>query len=167
MNDNKDTPWQRTFEAFAGRGIHHPSDTMRVGESEARTLLADLAALEWAAPACAGAGYLVRNATRSWSTALFQAGKVVGFYAGSSLWIAPAHRGRGMSSPLILAAATHRGGTVLPPGVVFQGYTAAGLAAHRAAHRLAVLTALAGGLPVPEAVLAELRRLGQPLPAAA
>ena len=35
MNDKK-TSWQRTFEAFAGSGIHQPSNMMRVTESEAR-----------------------------------------------------------------------------------------------------------------------------------
>lgn len=167
MNDNKDAPWQRTFEAFAGRGIHHPSDMMRVGESEARGILADLAALEWGAATPAAPGYLVANATKSWTTAIFHNGAVVGFYAASSLWIARSHRGRGLSTPLILAAAAHRGGTILPPGVAFQGYTGAGVAAHRAAHRRAVLAAIEAGLPVPEPVLDELHRQGLRLPAAA
>lgn len=166
MND-KNAPWQRTFEAFAGHGIHRPSHMMRVTESEARTILAGLDALYWLAPAYVGAeqhaGYSVCNAADTWSTALFHAGAIVGFYAGSSLWIAKAHRGRGLSTPLILTAAAQRGGTVLPPGVVFQGYTPASIIAHRSAHSHAVLTAAAAGLPVPAAVLEEMHRPGKRL----
>ena len=171
MSDKK-APWQRSFEAFAGRGIHQPSDMMRVAESEARTLLAGLVAQDWLAPVYAGtgrhAGYTVGNATETCSTALFHAGTIVGFYAASSLWIAKAHRGLGLSTPLILAAAGQRGGAILPAGVVVQGYTPAGVAAHRSAHSHAVLTAVAEGLPVPAAVLAEMRRhdCQRPQPAA-
>ena len=173
MNDKK-APWQRTFAAFAGRGILRPSDMMRVTESEARSLRAGLAALDWLAPVYAGvgrhAGYTVRNAAKTktypYSTALFHGGAIVGFYAGSSLWIARAHRSLGLSTPLILAAAGQRGGSILPPGIVLQGYTPAGVVAHRAAHRHAVLTALAERRAVPAAVLAELdaddRRLPPP-----
>lgn len=161
MNHNK-APWQRTFEAFAGPGIHHPSDTMRVGESEARGLLAALAPLAWQEPAYLGAGthggYTIRNAADAWSTALFHQETIVGFYAGSSLWIARSRRGRGLATHLILAAACHRGGTILPPGVVFQGYTSIGVAAHYSAHNHAVLTAVAEGLPVPAAVIEEMHR---------
>lgn len=166
MNEMK-APWQRTFEAFAGPGIHRPSDMMRVSESEARALLPGVIAQDWQAPVFVGAdrhgGYIVGNGTETWSTGLFHAGALVGFYAASSLWIAKAHRGLGLSTPLILAAAAHRGGTILPPGVVFQGYTAAGVAAHRSAHSHAVLTAVAEGLPVPTAVIAEMQRNGQGL----
>lgn len=161
MNDKKE-PWQRTFEDFAGSGIDNPSEMMAVSSGEAATILAELADEEWLPPAHAGegrnAGYTVCNAAHSWDTALFHAGRIVGFYAGSVLWIAKAHRGLGLDVPLILAAADHRGGSVLPPGVVFQGYKAAAINAHRAAHRHAIATALAKGLPVPAAVLEELRR---------
>lgn len=164
MNDKKH-PWQRTFRAFAGPGIDHPSDMMRVTEAEARTILARLAAQEWLAPVHAGvgrhAGYTVSNATSGCCTALFHDDTAIGFYAESYLWIAREHRGRGLSTPLILAAAEQRDGTTLPAGVVFQGYTAAGVAAHRAAHSHAILTAVAGGLPVPAAVLAEMHVQGR------
>jgi hypothetical protein len=157
--DDKKAPWQRTFEAFAGPGIHRPSDMMRVAESEARALRAGLAGLDWLEPAYVGAGthggYTIRNAAETWTTALFLRDAIVGFYAGSSLWIAREHRGRGLSTPLILAASWHRGGSILPPGVVFQGYTPAGVAAHRSAHSHAVLTAAAAGLPIPVEVLRE------------
>jgi len=167
MNE-RNAPWQRTFAAFAGHGIHQPSDMMRVTESEARTLLARLACLDWQAPVYAGAGrhagYSVRNATQTCASALFHTGQIVGFYAGSSLWIAKEQRGLGLSTPLILAAAGQRGGSILPAGVVFQGYTAAGVAAHRSAHSHAVLTALTEGLAVPATVLAEVQPNDPPLP---
>lgn len=170
MKDKK-AAWQRGFEAFAGRGIRHPSEMMRVTDGEARALRAGLAALDWEAPAYVGsgrhAGYTVCNAKQKCATALFHASTLAGIYAGSYLWIAPAHRGRGLSTPLILAAAAQRGGGILPPGIVLQGYTAAGVAAHRSAHRQAVLTALADGLPVPAAVLEEMRRDGADLQRAA
>lgn len=160
MNDNK-APWQRTLRAFAGSGIDHPSETMAVGAREAAAIRAGLVAETWLSPVYCGegrhAGYSVCNSADSGASGLFQDGILVGFYAGSVLWIAKAHRGLGLYVPLILAAAARRGGTVLPPGVVSQGYTAAGVEAHREAHRQAVATALAQGLPVPAAVLDEIR----------
>ena len=145
-------PWQKTFRAFAGPGIDHPSDSMRVSDDEAAARLADFGRLEWSAPVYVGAGrhagYAIHHARDACVTALFDADGVVGFYAGSYLWIAGDHRGAGLSTPLILAAAEHRGGSVLPPGVVVQGYSRAGLVAHRTAHRHAVTTAIAAGMPV-------------------
>lgn len=153
--------WQKSFSEFAGPGIHHPSDAMRVSEQEAATIIADLAGRTWWMPVMSGAGrhrgYSVCHARDGYVTALFGAEGIVGFYAGSYLWIARQHRGRGLSTPLILAAAEHRGGTVLPPGVVFQGYSAPGLAAHRAAHRYAMGAAIAAGLRWPLKLLAGLQ----------
>lgn len=128
---------QRTFEDFAGRGVRHPSDSMRVSDGEALLLLEGLADTRWGTPVWIGrhrhAGYSIRHAPE-FVTGLFAEGDLAGFYAGSYLWLDRRHRGRGLSVPLILAAAENRGGTVLPPGVVVQGYTAAGLAAHRSAY---------------------------------
>jgi len=159
-------PWQNTFRAFAGPGIDHPSSAMRVDDDEAAVILADLAQVEWSAPAHVGsgrqAGYAIHHAHQGCVTALFGADGIVGFYAGSYLWIASEHRGLGLSTPLILAAAGQRGGSVLPPGVIVQGYTRAGLVAHRRAHRHAVLAAHAAGLPVPAAVLASAKRAARP-----
>jgi hypothetical protein len=134
---------------------------MRVSAREAAAIRAELVGQKWLPPVYFGedrhAGYSVCNSADSWSSALFQDGTVVGFYAGSVLWIAKAHRKLWLHVPLILAAAEHRGGTVLPPGVVSQGYTAAGVDAHRAAHRHAVTTALTQGLHVPSYVLDDIR----------
>lgn len=156
MSDQK-ILWQRTLREFAGPGIDHPSEMMQVGAREAAAIRADLLTQAWLPPVYSGqgrhAGYVVCNSADSWSSGVFLDGTLVGFYAGASLWIARAHRGLGLDLPLILAAAEQRGGTVLPPGVISQGYTAAGVEAHRAAHRHAVAMALSQGLAVPQAVL--------------
>ncbi|MGE5470458.1 MAG: hypothetical protein ACM3X0_06650 [Bacteroidota bacterium] len=153
--------WQRSFAAFAGPGIDRPAAMMRVSDEEAHARLAELAVFDWLPAVYTGSGrhlgYRVCNATNSWSTAIFYAEDIVGFYCGSYLWIARPHRKAGLSTPLILAAATQRGGSIMPPGVVHQGYTAEGVAVHRQAHRHAVQAALAAGLPVPAAVIKEAR----------
>lgn len=152
-------PWQRTLTAFAGRGIAQPSEMMRVSDDEAAAILATLSGVDWLLPTYMGQGrseeYRVANATKPATSGLFHGDRVVGFYVASYLWIDRAHRGRGLAVPLILTAACQRGGTVVPPGVVLQGYTRGGVAAHRAAHGHAVRRALAAGLPVPPAVRAE------------
>lgn len=129
---------------------------MRVSDDEAASLLARLAGLAWQAPLTDLGRHTIRQATTGYSSALFRDGRIVGFYHGSYLWIAARQRGAGLSIPLILAAAEQRGGGCLPPGVVQQGYSRAGLAAHRAAHHSAIKSAKARGLAVPPAVLAEL-----------
>ena len=107
-------PWQKTFRAFAGPGIDHPSDSMRVSDDEAAARLAEFGRLEWSAPVYVGAGrhagYTIHHARDACITALFDGDGVVGFYAGSYLWLAREHRGIGLSTPLILAAAEQRGG---------------------------------------------------------
>lgn len=128
---------------------------MRVSDDEAASLLAGLAGLAWQAPLTDLGRYTICQATTSYSSALFRDGRIVGFYHGSYLWIGAHHRGAGLSTPLILAAAQQRGGGCLPPGVVQQGYSRAGLAAHRAAHHSAIKSAQALGLAVPPAVLTE------------
>lgn len=152
--------WEKSFAEFAGPGIHHPSDSMRVDHDEAALIVADLAAREDVptilCPIGRHRGYAVGHVAGAPHSLLLAEKRIVGFYAGSYLWIASAHRGHGLSIPLILAAAERRGGTVLPPGVVVQGFTRRGLRAHRAAHRQAVRSALAAGRPVPPAVIAEL-----------
>jgi len=150
--------WEGSFASFAGPGIDHPNEMMRVTEDEARMLLAGLEAIEWQAgqPVPGHRGLSLCHAAATWTTALFHGDAIIGFYAASYLWLAKAYRGLGLSTPLILAAASQRGGSCMPPGVVSQGYTAASLAAHRSAYRQAVLQALADGLPVPESVVAAL-----------
>jgi GNAT superfamily N-acetyltransferase len=78
-------------------------------------------------------------------------GSPCGFYMDSGLWIDPEHRGKGLSSRLILAAAAFHGGspTNNEGGL---GFSDAGYAAHRKAHCLAVQEAVEAGLPVPEGV---------------
>lgn len=152
--------WQQCFAAFAGPGIHQPSEMMRVGDDEAAEHLVELARLEWAESAptarCPHPECRIRNARNACATAAFAGDRIIGFYHGAYLWIAPAYRGKGVAMPLILAAAEQRGGSILPPGIVCVGYTARGLAAHRAAHRHAIQTALTEKQPVPQAIIDEL-----------
>lgn len=79
---------------------------------------------------------------------LTHGGDPVGFYAGGMTWIDPDHRGRGLAAPMILAAAVTAGG-VPYDNVEIMGFSEAGIAAHRAAHRMAVEIALAAGKDVP------------------
>lgn len=148
-------PWQRSFLEFAGPGIDRPSDSLRVTDDEAADILARLAPLAWSPQLPArlsqnslrNAGYTLRHSREGFNTAIFRVGRIVGFYAGSYLWIAAEHRGKGLSTPLILAAAEQRGGSIMPPGVILQGYTPAGLAAHRKAHSQAILDATERVIP--------------------
>ena len=154
--------WQNNFATFAGPGIHQPSNLMRVTDEEATRLLAELVDLRWQAPVFLNngwqTGYRICHADHGWNTALLHGQTMIGFYAGSYLWITPEYRGCGLSTPLILAAAEQRGGSVMPPGIVCQGYTPRGLDAHRTAHRSAVLAALAARLPVPSSIVDEIHQ---------
>ncbi|MCE6959296.1 hypothetical protein LAZ40_09550 [Cereibacter sphaeroides] len=74
---------------------------------------------------------------------LFAPGGVpCGFRMGALTWIDEAHRGRGLSTPLILAAADRMGGPLAEEPC---GYSPAGHAAHAAAHRAAVEEAIDEG----------------------
>lgn len=76
----------------------------------------------------------------------------IGFYLRGQCWIDEAWRGRGLAVELILAASALVGGspTCNPEGM---GFSEAGLAVHRKAHRIAVERALAAGHDVPIHVL--------------
>lgn len=150
--------WQKTFSEFAGSGIDYPSSMLRVSDAEAQEIVGRLALPASPELLYGGqgrhAGYRIVPAEEEGGVVLLKCSKVVGFYLEAYLWIAPHCRGLGLSTPLILAAAARRGGGMLMPGVVVIGYTPASIAAHRAAHSHAVLTALAHGLPVPPAIVA-------------
>ncbi len=77
----------------------------------------------------------------------------VGFYAGGELWIEPEHRGRGLSTALILCLVDHLGQAAYDNGKG-MGFSAAGYAAHAAAHRKAVIWALDAGIRVPKGIAA-------------
>lgn len=64
-------------------------------------------------------------------------GRTVGFYFAGMAWIDPEHRGRGLSTMMILAACVAAGGPVYDTAAT-MGFTPAGHAAHKAAHREAV-----------------------------
>lgn len=81
-------------------------------------------------------------------------GKPVGFYTDAQCWIDVAHRGKGLSTPLILAAADFHGGSPTQ-NEWGLGFSDAGYKAHQAAHRHAVVEAVKKGKPVPQEVASE------------
>lgn len=81
-------------------------------------------------------------------------GRPCGFYMDAQCWVDPEHRGRGLSTLLISAAADWHGGSPTNNRCGL-GFSPAGIAAHRAAHRSLVLEAFTAGENVPEAVLRE------------
>jgi GNAT superfamily N-acetyltransferase len=87
-------------------------------------------------------------------------GEACGWYSDAMCWVDEAHRGRGLSTQLILAAANFLKGRPIRPDPGPIGFSEAGYAAFRVAHRSSVASALAEGLKVPERVRAEFE--GQP-----
>ncbi|MGU3404529.1 hypothetical protein [Methylobacterium brachiatum] len=75
-------------------------------------------------------------------------GTTVGFYAGGELWIDEEHRGRGLSTPLIVCLVA-RLGRAAYDNATGIGFSAAGHAAHAAAHASVVRRAVEAGLRVP------------------
>jgi hypothetical protein len=129
---------EAAYNAFLGHGCTMPSDAFAVTDEDAEEILELLREADPAAPVWEAGGYSICTAedSESSSVLLFYDREVVGFYEGSCLWIDAAHRGIGLSTPLILAAAIDRGGnqpTVLPRDVEMHGYSVAGLAAHERA----------------------------------
>ena len=80
-------------------------------------------------------------------------GDTVGFYAGGELWIDAEHRGRGLSTPLIVCL-VDRLGKAAYDNALGIGFSAAGHAAHAAAHRSVVQRAIEAGIRVPSRVRA-------------
>jgi GNAT superfamily N-acetyltransferase len=78
-------------------------------------------------------------------------GTTVGFYAGGELWIDEEHRGRGLSTPLIVCLVA-RLGRAAYDNATGIGFSAAGHAAHAAAHASVVRRAVEAGLRVPSRV---------------
>lgn len=114
--------------------------------------------VEWGEPLMSCEPYSIRP-HKGWAAGqdvgLFHEGELVGFYEGPNLWIDPAHRGKGLATPLIVAAAWLRGGGVLPEGVAEQGYSPAGMLAHVSAHLKAAVHAAHNGETVPPGILEE------------
>lgn len=88
-------------------------------------------------------------------------GAAIGFNMCGQLWIDEDYRGRGLSTPLILAVAARLGGPASPSELL--GFSFAGAAAHESAWRAVVLWALEQGMCVPPAVVEDyLGRGGRP-----
>ena len=125
---------------FLGGGAIMPAPRFAVTDDDAADLLEVLACCKVGGATWCDGDYLVAPAsdTESSSILLLYGNGVVGFYEGSCLWIHESHRGKGLATPLILAAALDRSGergrncalTVLPRDVDMHGYSPAGLAAH-------------------------------------
>jgi GNAT superfamily N-acetyltransferase len=58
--------------------------------------------------------------------------RIIGFYHGPSVYIAPAHRGNGLGAAAIAASAQHEKTTRFSPGTV-MGFSPAGYRAHESA----------------------------------
>lgn len=127
-------------------------------EDAAQFMKEVLSSVEWEAPLVSCGPYSIRP-HKGWEThqdvGLFHGENLVGFYEGPNLWIHPDHRGQGLATPLILAAAWLRGGHVLPEGIAEQGYSPAGLLSHVAAHLQSVIADAKAGHSIPEDVLRE------------
>lgn len=126
---------KRAYESFVGISADIPSEVFAVTDKEAQDILDLFEGMEPDPPLWSQFGYTVSvdGDSESSSVLLKKEGKVVGFYEGSTLWIEEDHQGKGLSTPLILAAAIDRHGelpTVLPHGVDMHGYSPAGLQAH-------------------------------------
>ena len=82
--------------------------------------------------------------------------QMCGFYMDSQCWIDLEHRGKGLSTPMILAAADILGGSPVRDNEGCPvGFSEAGYRAHMAAHAFAVQEAVRNDLDVPQRVLAE------------
>lgn len=130
------------FDVFAGWGASIPSDAFRVTDEDAGELMDIIREADFGSPLWSANGYEICAAdfSESSNATVLYAGTPVGFYEGSCLWIAAEHRRKGLSTPLILAAVLDRSSagvvTVLPRDVDMQGYSKAGLAAHRRAFKV-------------------------------
>jgi hypothetical protein len=154
-------PWQRTLDEFLG--LHFVGEAFAIaGRAEEDygpiwALASDPDSLGPPLPVGAPDGYEVRlvlNCDPYPTVVLIgPAGEPVGFDADGQVWIDEGHRGKGLSAFLILGVASLNGGYACRDGDG-TSYSPAGHAAHVAAHRLAVETALQRGLPVPPEVLA-------------
>lgn len=123
---------------FIGPGGDTPSEAFVVTDEDAQEILGVLADAHVGQPIWGSGPYSigVDPDSESSSVLLRFENEAIGFYEGSCLWIAPEHRGKALSVPLILVATIERSTsvpTVLPGGVTMHGYSIAGLAAHDAA----------------------------------
>jgi GNAT superfamily N-acetyltransferase len=125
--------------AFLGAGGEMPAPVYAVSDDEAQDILDILRSVADRRPIWSSGVYTIAvdDYSESSSLVLSHRDEIIGFYEGSCLWLDERHRGKGLSTPLILAAATERSRdsrpTVLPTDVDCHGYSPAGLAAHEKA----------------------------------
>lgn len=188
--DEAREPWQLTADEFTGPAIIDDQYTIDGRRDEDYTpiwsiaglrdrddddpdeppapdavILADDCALRW--PVWTGDGYAVREIKDFEPEGTFVLvapdRSLCGFYMDAQVWVDPAHRGKGLSSRLILAAADFHGGSPTR-NTMGLGFSEAGYRAHLAAHRLAVAEARAEGKPVPQDADEEQDLAGAPAP---
>jgi hypothetical protein len=163
-------PWEMSQADFVGPYLESEQFTIDGRADEDYDWLWDCAAdpRGLRPPVWVGDGYQVRELIdvepEGTFALLAPGGQPCGFYMDGQAWIDPEHRGKGLSSRLILAAAEFHGGSPIVDAPCGLGFSSAGLAAHRAAHALAVREAHAAGKPVPGDVLAEYGLSSAPLP---
>lgn len=164
--------WGSTLETFVGP--HRVSETFAIdGREEEYALYFDAPydlSPAWTSADGLHAVHLVTDEDWDPPTAVLIDARTqdcAGFYAGGELWIDPEHRGRGLSTALILCLVDHLGRAAYD-NRTGMGFSAAGYAAHAAAHRNAVTWALDAGIRVPKRVAAavEVRDASAPAPAA-
>lgn len=150
--------WGSTLETFVGP--HRVAETFAIDGREEEYALYFEAPYDlspaWTSADGLHAVHLVTDEDWSPATAVLiesATGDTVGFYAGGELWIEPEHRGRGLSAALILCLVDHLGRAAYDTSAG-MGFSAAGYAAHAAAHRKAVVWALDAGIRVPRRVAA-------------
>ena len=158
-------PWEQTQEEFIGYfliGDMFDVDA-RTHEwvwDDEQELIKSLEAPLWTSD---GGDVCIRPTPKDWADSVdygylylidTTSHHIVGYYIDAQCWVHDDYRGRGYGTRLTVEANKRRGySTVAPIGGL--GFTEAGLAIHRAAHRVLVEEALEAGKTVPERVLIE------------
>lgn len=129
---------RKGFEAFAGPSLL-VSESFVVRKEEGLELIEVLeqcspAAIDLPSALVPNGVALVEFDESPGDVGAYLGGRCVGVYAGASLYVDDAYRGRGIGPALCIAAAVTRGGSVLN-GWASQGYCRAGISAHKKAFR--------------------------------
>ena len=165
-----DHPWQLTFDEFVGPTLISDKFEIHGRHDMEYEVLWDVASDpgNLRLPALVSAdGFSVCEVDEFDPEGTFvllsPASEPCGFYMDGQCWVDPECRGLGLSTLLISAAANWHGGSPTNNRCGL-GFSPAGIAAHRAAHRKLVTDAFTAGQSIPEAVLEENNLLHAPRP---
>lgn len=149
--------WEMSLEEFVGRHpiVEHDEEFERaciavIGEYEGRWSRACLVPFDkrkgawWCTPIGDDESVLLVVAGSKYGDLV-----IAGGYVDETLWVDSSLRGQGFATELVIAKASSHGCPLNP-----VTYTAAGRAAHVAAHRLSVSRAVSRGYKVPLKALA-------------